>query len=106
MTDDEFEDLLHRGLAPPAGPADPQFVARVGRAVAETERYRRWRRAILGQLGSEALALVAVAGSLGVVAQAPPVRALLAEVPALAWAMLLALAFFWLLLRSRSDAVA
>ena len=61
--DDDNDILLGEALAPPEGPADRGFVLRVERSVAKEERYRKWRRAFIRQLATEALALAAVGGS-------------------------------------------
>jgi hypothetical protein len=101
MDDAALDRLLREALAPPERASDRAFVVRVERAVAEAERYRRWRAALLRQLGGEAMALAAVAGSLLVIAQAPAVRDALDSAPGLAWSALLALLLFWMLLRGR-----
>ncbi|HYJ83048.1 MAG TPA: hypothetical protein VEW26_09440 [Allosphingosinicella sp.] len=104
MTDSDDPDLdrlLSEALAPPDRPADRGFVLRVERGVAESERFRRWRAALLSQLAGEALALAAVAASLLFIAQAPPVRDALESAPGLAWSALLALLLFWKLVRGR-----
>jgi hypothetical protein len=106
IDDPAFDQLLGEALAPPERPADRGFVVSVERAVAESERYRRWRRALLRQLVSETLALAAVAASLAFIAQVPAVRDTLEKAPGLAWSALLALLLFWMLLRGRGGAVA
>ena len=106
MDDGEFDRLLSEALAPPKRGADRTFVVRVEQAVAEAERYQRWRSRLGWQLASEGLALAAVAGSLAFIARAPPVRAALAEAPGLAWSALLALLLFWFLVRGRGGTLA
>ena len=96
VTDSEFDELLRSALAPLEGPADGAFVARVDRAVVESERYRRWRRNLWRQLGGESLALAALAASLAVIARIPDVRDALAHTPVLAWPALLSLLVLWL----------
>jgi hypothetical protein len=103
--DPELDILLSEALAPPEGPADRGFVLRVERAVAEAERYRRRRAALLRQLASEALALGAVAASLAFVAQAPQVRHALERAPELGWVALPAVLLFWMLVRERGGAL-
>jgi hypothetical protein len=105
MDDAELDRQLREALAPPDRPADRGFVLRVERAVAEEERYRRWRAAFLRQLVTEALALGAVGGSLAVIAQVEQVGAVLAEAPGLIWAAVLALLLLWALLRGRGRAL-
>jgi hypothetical protein len=106
MDDTELDVLLSEALAPPAGPADRGFVAKVDRAVAEADRYRKWRAGLRRQLASEALALAAVGGSLVSVAQVAEVREALSAAPGLAWPALLSLLLFWMLVRGRGDALA
>lgn len=101
--DPALDRLLREALAPPEGPADRGFVVRVERGVAEAERYRRRRAALLGQLTTEALALAAVAASLAFIAQAPLVRETLARAPELAGLGLLAMVLVWLLVRGRGE---
>lgn len=101
MDDPALDRLLREALAPPERAADRGFVVRVERAVAEAERYRRWRAALVRQLAGEALALAAVAGSLIFIAQAPAVRDALDKAPGLGWSALLALFLFWMLVRGR-----
>ena len=106
MDDAELDTLLQAALAPPDRPADRGFVVRIDRAVAEAERYRRWRSRLRRQLATEGLALGAVAASLAFVAQAPEVGALLDRAPDLAWPALLGLLLLWMLMRGRSDLLA
>lgn len=106
MDDVELDALLKRELAPPAGLAEPAFVARVDRAVAEAERYRQWRSRILRQLMTELAAAAAIGGSFAFVAQAPEVRDTLARAPGLAWPALLLLLLLWTLMRGRPGALA
>ena len=80
-TDDPFDALLGNALAPRARPADGLFVARVQAAVAEAERFRRWRRRALRQVGSEALILFGLAGAAFTLARIPIAQQLLAEAP-------------------------
>lgn len=98
--------LLSEALAPPERPADRGFVRRVERGVAEAERYRRRRAGLLRQLGSEALALGAVAASLAFVVQAPQIREALERAPELGWLTLPILFLIWVLLRGRGGALA
>ena len=104
--DPELDSLLRSALAPPEGPADRGFVIRVDRAVAEAERYRRWRARLWRQLASEAAALGAVGASLAFVAQVPSVGTILRSAPGLVWPALLVLLLFWMLLRGRVDLAA
>lgn len=106
MDDSELDSLLRAALAPPEGPADRAFVVRVDRAVAEAERYRRWRAGLRRQLVTEALALGAVGGSLAFIAQVPEVREALDRAPGLAWSALLAMFLIWMLVRGRGGALA
>lgn len=107
MTDDpELDRLLGEALAPPEGPADRGFVLRVERAVAEAERYRRWRARLWRQLATEAFALLAVGASLASVAQVGEVREALDKTPGLAWSALLAMLLVWMLVRGRGGALA
>lgn len=104
--DPELDRLLSEALAPPQGPADRGFVLRVERTVAEAERYRRRRAALLRQLASEVLALSAVAASLAFIAQAPQVREALERAPELGWLAMPPLFLFWMLVRGRGGALA
>lgn len=104
--DAELDRLLREALAPSEGPADRGFVLRVDRAVAEAERYRRWRARLLRELASEALAVGAAAASLGFVAQVSAVREALDRAPGLGLPAILALLLFWWLVRGRGGALA
>jgi hypothetical protein len=106
MDDEDLDILLRAALAPPEGPADRGFVLRVERSVAEEERYRRWRAALLRQLATEALALAAVGGSFAFIAQVPAVEAALTDAPGLIWAALVLLLLVWALMRGRGDVLA
>ncbi|HEX6376279.1 MAG TPA: hypothetical protein VFZ91_11230 [Allosphingosinicella sp.] len=106
MDDNELDILLSEALAPPQSPADRGFVLRVERAVAEEERYRKWRAAFLRQLVSETLALAAVGGSFAFIAQVPAVEAALTEAPGLIWAALVLLLLVWALMRGRVNVLA
>ena len=105
-TDDPFDTLLAEALAPPPGPADRLFVARAQAAIAEAERFRRWRRRALSQLGSEALVLFGLAGAALTLAQIPMAREVLTSVPFAAPSAASAVLLAWLLLaRQRGPAV-
>ncbi|HEY0414593.1 MAG TPA: hypothetical protein VGD66_15780 [Allosphingosinicella sp.] len=106
MDDADFDALLREALAPPGRPADRGFVLGVERAVAEAERYRRWRSALVRQFVTEGLAVGAIAGSLAFIAQVPEVRGALDQAPGLMWSALLSLFLFWLLVRGRGGAFA
>jgi hypothetical protein len=106
MDDEELDILLNEALAPPEGAADRGFVLRVERSVAEEERYRKWRAALLRQLATEALALAALGGSFAVIAQVPAVEAMLTEAPGLIWAALVLLMLVWGLVRGRGNVLA
>lgn len=106
MDDAHFDALLREELAPPERPADRSFVLRVERAVAEAERYRRWRAALLRQFASEGLAVASVGVSLALIGRAPPVREALDQASWVLWPALLSLFLFWLLLRGRGGALA
>jgi len=106
MDDSELDLILREALAPPERPADRPFVVRVDRAVAEAERYRRWRAGLVRQLITEALALAAVAGSLVFISQVSEVSEALAATPGLIWPALVALFLFWRLVRGRGGALA
>lgn len=97
-----FEALLKRELAPSEAPAESAFVARVDRAVAEADLYRRARRQILRQLGSEGLAVGAVGASLAFVTRVPDVREALTQAPELLSIAGLLLLLFWLLVHPKS----
>ena len=105
MVDSEFDALLNEALAPPARTPDRLFTARVQAAVAETERFRRWRRRALHRIGSEAMILGALAGAAVTLAQGPLPRALLAQVPLAAPAALGALLLLWFALAGRKGAI-
>ncbi len=106
MDENQLDRLLSEALAPTERPSDRGFVLRVERAVAEEERYRRWRARLWRQLASDALALGAVGGSFAFIAQVTEVRAALAEAPGLIWAALLALLLVWALMRGRGNVLA
>jgi hypothetical protein len=106
MDEARFEALLKEELTPLEGPADRIFLARIGHAVVEAELYRRARRRILGQLGTEALAVGALAASLAFVARIPEIREALTRTPELAWPAILLLLLFWMLLRGKPGALA
>jgi hypothetical protein len=106
MNDEELDILLGEALAPPEGRADRGFVLRVERSVAEEQRYRKWRSALLGQLATEAMALAAVAASFAMLARVPAVAGLLSDAPGLIWAALLLLLLVWGLVRGRGGAPA
>jgi hypothetical protein len=106
MDDEELDSLLGEALAPPEGPADRGFVLRVERSVAEEERYRKWRAALLRQLATEALALAAVGGSFAFIARVPAIEAMLTEAPGLIWAALVLLLLVWALVRGRGNLLA
>ena len=94
MTDDPFNALLSDALTPPVRLPDRTFVARAQAAIAEAERFRRWRRRALRQIGSEALALTGLAGAAITLAQIPAIGEVLSgaplAVPAAAGILLLA----------------
>ena len=111
MSEDEqdpaLDALLANALALEERAPDPAFVARIDAAVAESERYRRWRRNLWRQFGSEMLAVGAIAGSVAVIARAPGVRDTLSEAPTLIWPAALGLFLLWMLLmRGRSGLLA
>jgi hypothetical protein len=97
MDEAGFEALLKRELAPSEAPAESAFVARVDRAVAEADLYRRARRRILRQLASEGLAVAAIGASLAFIARVPDVREALTQTPELLSVAGLLLLLFWLL---------
>jgi len=98
-TDRNFDAFLAEALAPPEGPADPGFVARVDRAVLADEIYRRQRQALWRRFGGEMLAIAAVGASLAAITSIPDLGALLSEASPLALPALLALPLllFWIL---------
>ena len=98
MTDDEFDALLAETFAPPRRGPDRAFVARIGAAVAEAERFRAWRRRALRRLGSEALVLLALAGAAATLARDPGVAEALAASPFAIPAAVGALFIAWLAL--------
>ena len=98
ITDDPFDALLAGTLAPPARSADGLFVARAQAAIAEAERFRRWRRRAMRQVGSEALMLCGLAGAALTLAQVPLARDVLAGVPLAAPSLVGALLLAWLAL--------
>ena len=106
MDDNELDILLGEALAPPEGPADRGFVLRVERSVAEEERFRKWRSALLRQLATEALALAALGASFALIARVPMVEAVLTDEPGLIWAALLLLLLVWALVRGRGNVLA
>ena len=81
MTDDPFDALLSDALAPPVRLPDQTFVARAHTAIAEAERFRRWRRRALRQIASEALVLTGLAGAAITLAEIPAVGEVLGGAP-------------------------
>jgi sterol desaturase/sphingolipid hydroxylase (fatty acid hydroxylase superfamily) len=106
MDDEHLDILLGEALAPPERPTDRGFVLRVERSVAEEQRYRKWRAALLRQLATEALALAAVGGSFAFIARVPAVEAMLTVAPGLIWAALVLLLLLWGLMRGRGNVLA
>ena len=101
MDDGRLDALLIEMLAPPEGQADAGFVSRVDKAVAEAELYSGWKRTLRNQLVTEALAILAIGGSLAFLAQAPAIRIALAGAPWLLSPAILSLFLLWMLVRSR-----
>ena len=99
-SDRDFDSFLAEALAPPKGPADAAFVARVDRAVLADELYRRQRKALWRRFGGETLALAAVGASLAMMTRIPDLGAMLGDASPLALPALLALPLllFWILL--------
>jgi hypothetical protein len=83
IADNAFDALLAEALASPERPVDRLFVAHTQALVAEAERFRRWRRRALRQLGSEALVLGAMAGAASTIARAPLPQAVVGQAPSL-----------------------
>ncbi len=106
MDDRELDALLHQALAPPSGAADPGFVAGVDRAVAEVERFRRWKAGLRRRLVSEGLTISALGGSLAFIVRAPPVGEALVAAPGLLWSAGLSLVLLWVMVRGRSGLLA
>jgi hypothetical protein len=99
MTSDEsFDALLSDILAPPSGAADSAFAVRAQAAVAEAERFRRWRRRALRQVASEARMLAGLAGAAITIVQVPLIGEMLSGVPLAAPALIGALLLTWLAL--------
>ena len=95
---DPFDVLLSQALAPPARAADQAFLARAQAAIAEAERFRRWRRRALRRVGSEALLLTGLAGAGLTLAQVPAIGEVLSGVPLAAPAVAGMLLLGWLAL--------
>ena len=62
--DAALQALLRSGLAPPLREPDAEFVAQVSAAIAEAERYRRWRASFRRQLVTDLLTIGGIAGAL------------------------------------------
>ena len=90
--------LLGQALRLEDRPPDLAFAARVDAAVAEAERYRRWRAGMMRQLAGELLALAGLTGGVAVLAHAPGVGEALAGAPGLVWPALLSLLLLWMTL--------
>jgi hypothetical protein len=106
MNESELDKLLRDGLAPPAGPPDSAFVARVNMAVTRADQDGFWRARVVPQLVTEGVALAAVVGSLALITRIPEAGAALAQTPGLAWPVLLSLLVFWVLIRGHRDILA
>jgi hypothetical protein len=91
---DEFDLFLGSALAPPEREPDRQFVARVQARIVLEERLAAQERALLGSLLRELLAVAAVAGALWWISRSEAVAGRVAESPAAALAILLALFMF------------
>ena len=100
QSDPAFDAFLAKALAPPEGPADRSFVARVDRAVLADELYRRQRKALWRRFGGETLGIAAVGASLAVMTRIPDLGTMLGEASPLALPALLALPLllFWILI--------
>ena len=96
--DQALEALLRAGLAPPSREPDAAFVAGVDAAVAEAERYRRWRTRFRRQLTTDLLTFGGIAGAFATLSRAPAVNEMLARTPALAWSIPMLLLLGWLTL--------
>jgi hypothetical protein len=94
--DRALDEILARELAIADRPPDHVFVAKVDHAVAEWQRYRRWRADLWRNLAGEMVSIAALGGSLAVIAEVPEVRAALSESPTVAWPALLSILLFWL----------
>lgn len=107
-TDRAFDAFLAEALAPPEGPADTAFVARVDRAVLADEIYRRQRKALWRRFGGETLAIASVGASLAAITSIPDLGAMLSEASPLALPALLALPLllFWILMAKGRPAFA
>ena len=88
---DAFEDFLSTALAPPERAVDRQFVARVQAAIALEEQLAAQRRGFVTELTTQLVALAAVAAALWWLSRAAPVANWLADSPAQALAVLIAL---------------
>ena len=86
---DDFELYLAQALAPEEREPDRAFVRHVQAQVALDRRFRAERRAILRQLGLEAVGLGAITGGLLWLGRAAPVADFFSDSPALALAGLL-----------------
>jgi len=102
-----LDAMLQSALAPPKRDSDDAFVARVKLAVAEDERFRRWRAAAIRRQAGEAMALFGIAGAAVTIVSAPGF-ADLAPVPmsqiGIGLAALIALAWYPLV-SNRADAL-
>lgn len=99
-SDRDFDTFLAEALAPPEGPPDAAFVARVDRAVIADAIYRRQRKALWRRFGGETIAIAAVGACLAEIARIPDLSALLSEASGLALPAMLALPLllFWTLI--------
>jgi hypothetical protein len=97
--DRTFDTFLAEALAPPEGPADPVFVARVDRAVLADDLYRRRRKALWRRFAGETLSIAAASTSFAAMTRIPDLGALLGGASPLALPAMLALPLllFWIL---------
>lgn len=94
--DQAFDALLAQELAVPERAPDRAFVARVDRAVAEAQRYRRWRTRLVRDLIGEGLTFAAMAGSFAMLSRAPGLSDALPDAPGMIWPLAFALLLVWM----------
>ena len=86
---DTFEQFLASSLTPAERPADRRFITAVGLRIELEEHLERQRRQLLASLGTQLIALLAVAAGLLWLVRAAPISRWAAGFPGLALGMLI-----------------
>ena len=99
---DEFDRFLASSLAPPERLPDRRFVANLHARILLEDQLAGKRRAVLGELLKQLVALVAVTAAAWFIGRASPIADFFAQTPAFGLAILLAGFGFVVLLFSSS----